>query len=136
MSKEQVTPSDLHTLLETLKDVIAQRDALKKRVQFLEMVLQQKIVLTEKSYADRKQHFNQMQNLVYQLFLKNPGIPFTYVQMQDEWKRAYPHLETSAVNMPRRIRELVQAKRLWQNIREGDGIAQFWLSLDENQLER
>jgi len=131
----QVTPSDVHTLLETLRDVTAQRDALKKRVQFLETVLQQKIVLTSQSYVERKEHFNQMQRLVYELFLKNPGIPFTYVQMQEEWRRAFPNLETSAVNVPRRIRELVQAKRLWQNIRESDGIAQFWLALEQNEPE-
>jgi len=135
MSKEQVTPSDLHTLLETLKDVTTQRDALRRRVQFLETVLQQKIVLTEKSYAERKEHFNQMQRLVYELFLKNPGMPFTYVQAMEEWRKVYPHMETSAVNVPRRIRELVQAKRLWQNIRESDGIAQFWLKLEQNEPE-
>jgi hypothetical protein len=135
MSKEQVTPSDLHTLLETLRDVTAQRDALKKRVQFLETVLQQKIVLTEKSYAERKLHFNQMQRLVYELFLKNPGIPFTYAQAQEEWTKDFPHLKASATNVGRRIRELVQAKRLWQNIRESDGIAQFWLKLEQNEPE-
>lgn len=134
MKDVSVTEQDLHTILETLKDERAKNEALKKRIAFLELILQQRTVLTEKTYSERKERFNQMQRLVYELFLANPGQSFTYVQAQEEWLGMYPNLKTSAINVPRRIRELVQAKKLWQNIGD-DGLARFWLKLEEKRPE-
>ena len=134
MKDVSVTEQDLHTILETLKDERAKNEALKKRVAFLESVLEQRIVLTQKNYNERREKFNQMQELVFKLFLANPGIPFTYVELEKLWEDSYPNLQNSKINVGRRVRELVQLKKVWQNLRS-DGIAQFWLKLDENKPE-
>lgn len=132
---ERVDTANVNTLIETIADLRAQNMALKKRVQFLEMVLEERTILTEKTYSERKEHFNQMQRLVFELFLQAPGQSFSYVEIQEEWRRVYPHLASSAINVPRRVRELVQAKKLWQNIGD-DGLARFWLKLEEKRPER
>lgn len=131
---ESVETTNLNTLIETIADLRAQNAALKKRIEFLEMVLQQRVELTQKSYQERRAKFNQMQELVLTLFMQNPGQSFSYTEAQEEWLRMYPNLKTSAINVPRRIRELVQAKRLWSNIGD-DGLARFWLQLEEKQPE-
>jgi hypothetical protein len=132
---EAISQQDFHTLLETLRDLRGQNEALKKRVAFLEMILEQRVELTQSTYRERKDHFNQMQELVFKLFLQAPGQPFSYVEIQEEWRRAYPHMASSAVNVPRRVRELVQLRKLWQNIDKSDGLARFWLKLEKKKLE-
>lgn len=131
---ERVETTNIDTLIETIRDLRAQNSALKRRTEFLEMVLAQRIEQTQKTYSERRAKFAQMQELVLTLFMQNPGQPFTYTQAQEEWLRMYPNLKTSAINVPRRIRELVQAKELWQNIGD-DGLARFWLRLEEKRPE-
>jgi hypothetical protein len=132
---ESLEKTNINTLIETIADLRAQNTALKKRIQFLETILAQRVVLTEKSFQERKEHFNAMQELALKIFRQSPGHGFSYNELQEEWKRQYPHLASSSVNVGRRVRELVQARKVWQNLGD-DGLARFYLRLEEEKLER
>lgn len=101
---------------ETIDDIItdlkAQRDAMKKRIRFLEWRLEQRIQLTQNLYQKRREHFNRMQDLAYRIFLDNPKVAFNYDDLAEEWKRRYPNI--SYLNVPRRVQELTEKQLLWR----------------------
>jgi hypothetical protein len=133
---ERLTEKSVGTLIDQIADLRAQNAALHRRVEFLEMVLAQRVEVTQVKYQERKSHFSAMGDLVYRIFLDNPAKEFTYAEVIAEWNQRYPNLESAAINAPRRVRELEVAGRLWRSVRKSDGLAIYWLKLDEKPLER
>lgn len=109
---EQTTLQNLQPLLDELQEIRAEREALKKRVRWLEMRLEQRIEKTVNHYQERRSRLDRMQNMALQLFIENPNIPFTYEELVEEWKVKYP--DVSCINLPRRIRELAEQNLVWR----------------------
>jgi hypothetical protein len=113
-------------------DYQARNKALELKVKNLEYILAQRIVLTENKYKANASRFDNLERMAYEIFADNPGIGFTYPEIQDECKLRYPNVPWT--NFDRRIRQLATDNYLWKDIRldgKWKGKVQFWLKLEE-----
>jgi len=94
-----------------LVDLWRENAGLHKRIEKLEFRLAQRVQKTQNLYQQRKAHFSDMQDRVYQIFLESPDVAWSYEELQEEWKARYSAI--SAVNVPRRVKELTEKNLLW-----------------------
>jgi hypothetical protein len=105
------------------------KEALERRVKFLEERLQQRFIATVNEYQDRRKYFDKMQEYVLTLFLDlPPDAGLTRTEIPEEFKRKYPHM--ASVDALRRAYELKQQDKLWTK-QDPDGTVRFFLKLKE-----
>lgn len=112
-----------------LVDLWRENAALHKRLEKLEWRLAQRVQKTQNLYQQRKAHFSDMQDRVYQIFLESPDVAFSYEELQEEWKARYS--EISAVNVPRRVKELTEQGLLWSVVDPESRKVYHYLRLEE-----
>jgi hypothetical protein len=111
-------------------DLQQRNKALEQRVKYLEYILAQRIVLTENKYKENASRFENLERMAYQIFVDNPGVGFTYPEIQDECNLRYPNVPWT--NFDRRIRQLAIDGYLWKDKNE-EGKTRFWLKLEEKK---
>lgn len=109
--QEQTTVESKPATNQELVDLWRENAGLHKRIERLEFRLAQRTQKTENLYQERKAHFSDMQDRVYQIFLESPDVAWSYEELQEEWKSRYSSI--SAVNVPRRVKELTEQGLLW-----------------------
>jgi hypothetical protein len=103
--------------------LVSQLTAKQKRIDYLEMVLQQRHIETRRAFDPDK--IDEMKNKVYLLWLETkPGTGFNYEEAQEEFYQKW-RFRSSCV--PQRMRDLRQEGKLWS--REVDGKVTFFLVL-------
>jgi hypothetical protein len=89
--------------------LVQQLNAKQRRIEHLEMVLQQRQIETKRAFDPDK--INEMIEKVYLLWLEAPpGTGFTYEEAQEEFFQKW-RFRSSCV--PQRMRDLRQQGRLW-----------------------
>lgn len=121
--------SDSHTLIVLLDEKTRECSALRKRMDFLQMRLEQRQVDTENRYVEKKRWLDSMCDLCYKVFLADPERGFTYDEFILEFQRFYPKVPCGHVQ--RRLRDLRDKKLLWSNIDKTTGEVRYWLKLEE-----
>jgi hypothetical protein len=112
------------TLIETNALQAKQIEAQRRRIERLEYILEQRVRATKNSFDPDK--VNKMCRLVYEVFLANPGIGFTY----DEFPTAFKDLHGwSNEHLPQRIRDCRQMGLVWSD--ETSDPKRFYLKLKE-----
>jgi hypothetical protein len=110
-------------LIESNARLTRQLEAKQKRVEYLEMVLQQRQIETKRAFDPSK--INEMVNKVYLLWLEGePGVGFTYEEAEEEF---YQKWRFKSSNVGQRMRDLRQDGKLWS--KEVDGKVTFFLTL-------
>lgn len=117
-----------------IEDYKRQRDALKRRVEHLELVLAQRTELTENKYSSKRKYLDHTCDLVYQVFLKNPAKAFSYDEFDQEFRIHFPNVPTG--HLGRRLRDLRDQERLWSDIDPETREVRFWLRLELLQDDR
>jgi hypothetical protein len=119
---------NLTPLLDELKDLQARVKAQKLRIETLEERLEQQTKITVTSYETRRSHFNQMQNNIMQIFLKDisPETGLSHPEIQAFFSKRFPMLNSTYT--PRRVAELVKQGLLFRHD-DQDGTARFFLQL-------
>ena len=131
---EQTIPQDLKSLLELVSSLSAENKALRTRVSFLESVLHERVEVTKKKgYQELKHFFDSQRAKVFQIFLDDAEFAatsgFAHEEIIREFTKKYPAIPTT--NIPRRVRELVEQKRLWAAIDRASGKVVFRLKLEK-----
>jgi hypothetical protein len=120
---------DLKGLMNIMQDLKAQRDALQKRVAWLEERLEQRHEETRKDFERMQPYLENMRAKIRQIFLDlPPTVGLTHQEIQDEFHDRYPMV--SITNVPRRVRELVEQGDLWSKT-DDEGTVRFYLKLKE-----
>jgi hypothetical protein len=83
-------------------------EAKDKRIRQLEYVLEQRYRETKRQFDPDK--LEEMKGKVYQIFLANPGVGFTYEEAEDDFERTYGF---RSANVGQRMRDLRQEDKLW-----------------------
>jgi len=130
---ERIVVKPLFTL-EEIQELLARNKALEIRTQHLELVLKQRIVLTENKYRDNAKHFENLERMVLQVFRDNPAMPFTYADLQVECGIRYPSVPWC--NLERRVRQLRAQGALWNDVDPDSHKVRFWLKLEEIKNEK
>lgn len=138
MAEQATASSDTKALLEVISDLTARNKALEKNKEFLENILHERVEITRKrSYAERKGYFDNMRDKVFSVFLENGEYAathgFTHEEIVEEFAKKYPAIPTT--NIPRRVRELVEEKKIWSALDPETGKAVFRLKLDQKTEE-
>lgn len=108
----------------TIALLAKQLEAKDKRIKYLEMVLEQRVILTEGSLNGR---VIQSEDEALTLFRENPGVGFTYDDAREAFKNRFRYLPKQ---LDRRMRQLRQDCFLWSNVNEkGDPV--YYLKLEE-----
>jgi len=124
---------DLKGLMDIMQDLKAQRDALKKRVEFLEERLTQRYEETRKDFQRLQPYLENMRAKILQVFVElPPTIELCHEEIIEEFKAKYPMLSTA--NVPRRVRELVEQGKLWSH-KDEKGVVRFSLKLKEEKID-
>lgn len=119
-------------LLEIIADQRKQLEVKQKRIEHLEFALAERMRVTRNRYAELKPYFETLQKEVLKIFLELPaGTGLTYQEIYQEFHEKYPAVNT--VNLLRRIRELVEQKKLWTSPDPDSGKIRFYLSLDKTE---
>ena len=106
-----------------------QLEAQRRRIEFLEFVLEQRGRETLKQF-DPKQT-EQMYGKVYQVFLENPGRGLTYEEVGEEFERLW-HFHTE--HTQQRVRDLFRDGKVWRDHDES-GAVQYYLTLVKSIVE-
>jgi len=142
VTEQTTTPADLKSLLKTINDqteiireLTARNKALETRKEFLENILNERIKVTvRKRYNELKHYFDDVRGKALHIFLENPELSathgYTHREFVDEFHKRYPAI--SVENIPRRVRELVQQKKLWVTSEPKRGIV-FRLKLEKSE---
>jgi hypothetical protein len=144
MAAEQTTASsDTKALLkiigdqnEVISDQNARIKALEKKKEFLESVLHERFEATKKRrYDELKGYFSSVRDKVFSVFLENGEYAathgFTHEEIVAEFGKKYPAIPTT--NIPRRVRELVEEKKIWAAPDPETGKAVFRLKLEKQR---
>jgi hypothetical protein len=135
MMEEQTTrlgdKTELQGLLDIISDQRQQLEMKQKRVEYLEFVLAERMKATRNRYAELKPYFETLQKEVLKIFLELPAAGLTYQEIYQEFHQKYPNVNT--VNLLRRIRELVEQKKLWTSPDPVSGKIRFYLKLDKTE---
>lgn len=119
------TPSNLE---KELVDLWRENAALHHRITFLEQRLQQRSTATIKDYQKLRKYFDVMKGRILDIFVDLPiTMGLSHPEISEAFRERYPAIHS--VDLPRRVRELVQDNLLWS--REEDGVAKFYLRLKE-----
>jgi hypothetical protein len=116
---------NVKTLIESNAILARQLEAKQNRINYLEMVLQQRHIETRKAFDPTK--INEMINKVYLLWLEaEPGTGFTYEEAEEEF---YHKWQYRSACVGQRMRDLRQQGKLWS--KEIDDKVTFFLTLKE-----
>jgi len=121
----------LASSMETIASLSRQLEAKQKRIDHLEMVLQQRQIETRRTFNPDK--IDEMKNKVYMLWLDaEPGTGFTYEEATEEFFYKY-HFRSA--NVGQRIRDLRQEGKLWSKdvAHKGEDKVTFFLTLKEQK---
>lgn len=91
-------------LAKLLFEVREENKLLKGKVASLEQRLEQRIILTENRYSERKEHFDKVDRMVLKIFRENPDVVLTYPEARREAAKMFPKVDWT--NIDRRMREL------------------------------
>ena len=128
MTQEFVINETVKSLIESNALLARQNEAKQKRIEYLEMVLQQRHIETRRAFDPDK--VNEMIERVYLLWLESPpGTGFTYEEAQEEFFQKW-RFRSSCV--PQRIRDLRQQGRLWSKEDPNTKKVTFYLTLKGN----
>jgi len=94
--------------IETNAYLVRQLQAKERRIQQLEFILEQRYRETKRQFDSDK--IDEMKSKVYQIFLANQGIGFTYEEAEDEFERMFGY---RSANVGQRMRDLRQEGKLW-----------------------
>lgn len=115
--------STLVSLIESNAMLTRQLEAKQRRIEHLEMVLNQRHIETR--HAFDKDKIDQMIEKVYLLWLESPpGTGFTYEEAEQEF---FEKWRFKSACVPQRMRDLRQEGRLWSQ--EVNGKVTFYLKL-------
>jgi hypothetical protein len=113
------------SLIESSAILTQQLNAKQKRIDHLEMILQQRHIETRRAFDPDK--INEMIERVYLLWLEaSPGTGFTYEEAQEEFYQKW-RFRSSCV--PQRMRDLRQQRRLWSKEDPESKKVMFYLTL-------
>jgi hypothetical protein len=116
-------------------DLWRANSCLHRRIEFLEFVLKQRLQQTRNKYSDLKPYFETLQREALKIFLDLPaGTGLTYEEIYQEFHEKYPKVNT--VFLYRRIRELVEDKKLWTSPDVESGKLRFYLILEKSEGEK
>ena len=116
------------SLIETNALLSRQLEAKQKRIEYLEMILQQRHIETRRSFNPDK--IEEMVEKVYLLWLEaTPGTGFNYEEAQEEFYQRY---RFRSACVPQRMRDLRKEGRLWSKESDDSGKVTFYLTLKEN----
>lgn len=119
----QMIDPTLKGLIEANAMLVQQLNAKEKRIQHLQMVLEQRHIETRRTFDPEK--IGQMVEKVYMLWLEaSPGTGFTYEEAEQEF---YDKWRFKSACVPQRMRDLRQEGRLWS--KEENGKVTFYLKL-------
>lgn len=125
MSQTLEINATVKSLIESNALLAGQLNAKQKRIEHLEMVLNQRHIETRRAFDPDK--INEMIEKVYLLWLEAaPGTGFTYEEAQEEFFQKF-RFRSSCV--PQRIRDLRQQNRLWSKEDPDSGKVTFYLTL-------
>jgi hypothetical protein len=125
MMQELGISDTVKSLIESNALLASQLNAKQKRIDYLEMVLQQRHIETRKAFNPDK--INEMIEKVYLLWLEaSPGTGFTYEEAQEEFYQKF-RFRSSCV--PQRMRDLRQQGRLWSKEDPDTKKVTFFLTL-------
>jgi hypothetical protein len=123
--------SSFDYLIEQLKQKDALINAQKRRIEFLEGRLAQRAEVTKKDFSKLQPYIESMQKRILQMFHSlNPEIGLTMPELQEEFSLRFPNI--SITNVPRRVFELVEQKRLWKQNGSDDKM-RYYLTLKEEE---
>jgi hypothetical protein len=91
----------LKSLIEANAQLKKQLEAANRRIEWLEFILEQRVRETKSQYDPG--HIEEMKDKVYKMFLANPGVFFSYVEANNEFKDMYGF---ESADIGRRIRSL------------------------------
>ena len=111
MSEQYATLIESQSLLvKQLEAKDKQLEAQKRRIEFLEFVLEQRGRETVKRFDPKQVEL--MVGKVYQVFLENPGRGLTYDEVGEEFERLWRfHSE----HLPQRVRDLRKTGKVWSD---------------------
>ena len=126
MEQPIIIDATVKSLIESNALLTQQLGAKQKRIDYLEMVLNQRHIETRRVFDPRK--IEQAVEKVYLLWLEAPpGTGFTYEEAEQEFFEKWRYRSAS---VPQRMRDLRQEGRLWS--KEENGKVTFFLKLKGN----
>ncbi len=123
MEQPLLVNDTVKSLVECNSILTQQLGAKQKRIEYLEMVLNQRHIETRRAFDPKK--IEQSIEKVYLLWLEaSPGTGFTYEEAEQEFFEKWRYHSAS---VPQRMRDLRQEGRLWS--RDENGKVTFYLKL-------
>lgn len=110
-----------------------EKEALRRRVKFLEKRLSQAFEDTRQDYSSKMRHFESVQLKILQLFLEKatPGTGLSHVEIKALFEESFPAAETAF--LARRVQELAAEGLLWR-FKDETGTVRFYLKLREEAV--
>ena len=122
--------SDNISQIDALQDLKARNKALEKKVALLTWRLEQRERATKKDFEALKPYFESIRLRILTIFQEEIPVTqgLTHPELQSIFAEKYPNAKIT--DIPRRVRELVDEKKLWRRD-DDDGTARFFLVLKE-----
>jgi len=112
------------------KALARQVEFLTRQVEFLTWRLEQRERITQKDFEALQRHFENIKTKILTIFHTEISVTqgLTHPELQSIFAQKY---SDSVTDLPRRVRELVEEKKLWRRD-DDNGTARFYLTLKEN----
>jgi hypothetical protein len=109
-SESKAVVSSDPTRQQEIEDLKRRLEAQDRRIKFLESLLAERFEVIKKNYTDLQPYFNSMKDKIMQLFFEDYFQRLTYEEIIELFQKKHPRISVS--NLPRRVKELCEEKRL------------------------